>query len=157
MVPSEDRRWTWRLGRIFASLAKKLHYPALVSVPVSAAMLPRVDAVGAGQTLGDAATLVARGTGPLAVIDDDGHPVGVVTRNSLAHALIESGPRASIAFAACGNVVEVAPAACAQEVLELLRAQPDSVAMVVDHGMPVGVLTADQLDSYLQQRTKELS
>ena len=145
------------MGRLFASLAKKLHYPAMASVPVSAAMLSRVPAVGAGHSLADAATLVARGTGPLAVIDDDGHPVGVVTRNSLAHALIEAGPRASIAFAACANVVEVAPAACAQEVLALLRAQPDSVAMVVDHGMPVGVLTAEQLDSYLQQRTKELS
>ncbi len=144
------------MGRLFASLAKKLQYPVAASVPVSAAMLSRVDAVGAGQTLGDAATLVARGTGPLAVIDDDGHPVGVVTRNSLAHALVEAGPRASIAFAASGNVVEVGPSASAEEVLARLRAQPDSVAMVVDRGMPVGMLTAEQLDSYLQ-RTKEIS
>jgi CBS domain containing-hemolysin-like protein len=83
------------------------------------------------------------------VIDDDGRPVGVVTRNSLAHALVEAGPRASIAFASCGNVVEVAPSASAEEVLARLRAQPDSVAMVVDHGMPVGMLTVEQLDGYL--------
>jgi CBS domain-containing protein len=118
-------------------------------------MLTRVDAVNAGQTLGDAATLVARGTAPLAVIDDDGRPVGVVTRNSLAHALTESGPRASIAFASCGNVVEVGPSASAEEVLARLRAQPDSVAMVVDNGSPVGMLTMEQLHGYLTslQRT----
>lgn len=121
-------------------------------------MLSRVDAVGAGQTLGDAATLVARGTGPLAVIDDDGKPVGVVTRSSLAHALVESGPRASIAFASCGNVVEVGPSASAEDVLARLRAQPDSVAMVVDNGSPVGMLTVEQLDRYLASlQCKEIS
>jgi CBS domain-containing protein len=149
MASHHDRTWTWRLGRLFASLAKKLHYPALASVPVSAAMLSRVEAVGSGQTLADAATLVARGTGPLPVLDEDGRPVGVVTRNSLAHALNESGPRASIAFASCGNVIEVSPSASADEVLARLRAQPDSVAMVVDHGSPVGMLTVEQLDCYL--------
>lgn len=159
MVPSEDHSWTWHLGRLFASLAKKLHYPMLASVPVSAAMLSRVDAVGAGQTLGDAATLVARGTGPLVVIDDAGRAVGVVTRNSLAHALTESGPRAPIAFASSGNVVQVGPSASAEDVLARLRAQPDSVAMVVDNGSPVGMLTVEQLDSYLAslQGTKEFS
>lgn len=154
-----DPKLTWRLGRLFASLAKKLHYPALASVPISAAMLSRVDAVGSGQTLGDAATLVARGTGPLAVIDDDGRPVGVVTRDALAHALVASGPRASIAFAACSNVVEVGPSASAEDVLARLRAQPDSVAMVVDNGSPVGMLTVEQLSRYLAslQGIKEIS
>ena len=147
MVSNSDRTWTWRLGRLFAALAKKLHYPA--SVPVSAAMLSRVDAVGASQTLGDAAALVARGTGPLPVIGDDGRPVGVVTRNSLAHALLESGPCASIAFASCGNVIEVGPSASADDVLARLRARPDSIAMVVDNGSPVGMLTVEQLGAYL--------
>lgn len=152
MARNADRTWTWRLGRFLASLAKKLHYPALASVPVSAAMLSRVDAVGADQTLADAATLVARGTGPLPVIDDDGHPVGVVTRHSLAHALAESGPRASIAFASFGNVIQVAPSASAEDVLALLQARPDAVAMVVDKGSPVGMVTADQLADYLAPR-----
>lgn len=152
MSVNADRRWTWRLGRFFASLANKLHYPALASVPVSAAMLSRVAAVGAGQTLEDAATLVARGTGPLPVIDDAGHPVGVVTRHSLAHALVEAGPHAPIAAASHGHVVEVDPWASAAEVLALLRATPDSVALVVDHGAPVGLLTAEQLGGYLAAR-----
>jgi len=149
MRPNTDRRWSWRLGRFFASLATRLHYPALVSVPVSAAVLSRVGAVGADQRLVDAATLVARGTGPLAVIDDRGHPVGVVTRNSLSHALAEAGPDAPISIASNGNVIEVEPGASADEVLARLLDKPDSVALVVDHGSPVGVLTAEQLARYL--------
>lgn len=154
MASNPDRQWTWRLGRLFASLARKLDYPSVPSVPVSAAMLSRVDTVGADKTLGDAATLVARGTGPLPVIDDDGHPVGIVTRNALTHALVESGPRASIAFASCANVIEVAPSASADEVLARLKAQPDSVAMVVDRGAPVGMLTMEQLERYLSTRER---
>jgi CBS domain containing-hemolysin-like protein len=112
-------------------------------------MLSRMDTVGSGQTLADAAQLVARGANSLPVVDDEGRPVGVVTRDALAHALAESGPRASIAFASCANVVAVAPSASADEVLAQLRAHPDSVAMVVDHGDAVGMITVDQLDHYL--------
>jgi len=153
MAWNRDESWRWRLGRVFASLAKKLHYPVPMSMPVSAAILSRVDSVGAGQTLGDAATCMARGTGPLPVIDDDGRPIGVVTRNSLANALVESGPRASIASASCANVIEVDPGAAAEDVLERLRAQPDAIAMVVDSaGSPVGLLTREQLGRYLASR-----
>ncbi len=151
MARNEDRTWTWRLGRLFASLAKKLHYPALATVPVSAAMLSRLEAVTPAQTLGDAAQLVARGTSPLPVIDEDGHPVGVVTRDSLAHALATSGPRASIAGASTGTVVTVEPSASAEEVLAVLREHPDAVAMVVDHGSAVGMITADELALYLDR------
>ena len=151
MVRNSDRTWTWRLGRLFASLAKKLHYPARTTVPVSAAILSRVVSVGSGQTLGDAAQLVARGTGPLPVIDDDGRPVGVVTRDALTHALVASGPRASVAQASSANVVAVESSAAAEDVLEQLRARPDAVAMVVDRGSTVGMITADELERYLDR------
>lgn len=151
MDRNAERTWTWRLGRLFASLAKKLHYPALATIPISAAILSRVAAVNADQTLGDAAQLVARGTGPLPVIDDDGRPVGVVTRGALALALVASGPRGSIAQASSSNVLAVDPSTPAEEVLARLRAWPDAVALVVDRGSPVGMISADELARYLDR------
>ncbi len=148
MRSNQPRRWSWRLGKLFAMLARKLHYPVLASVPVSAAMLSRVDALSPDQTLGDAAQLVARGTGPLPVIDH-GRTLGAVTRDALTHALIESGPRASISAASCVDVVTVDPSTPASEVLAQLRSMPDAVALVVDHGSPVGFVTEDQLSAYL--------
>ncbi len=129
-------------------LAKKLQYPALATVPVSAAMLSRVDAVTPDQTLGDAAQLVARGTGPLPVIDH-GRALGVVTRDALTDALIASGPRASISAASCRDVVTVDPSTPASEVLARLRLVPNSIALVVDHGSPMGFVTEAQLVAYL--------
>jgi CBS domain containing-hemolysin-like protein len=34
-------------------------------------------------------------------------------------------------------------------VLEQLRAAPERVAVVVDHGEPVGLLTVDRIETYL--------
>lgn len=133
---------------MFASLAKKLHYPALATVPVSAAMLHRVETVTPDQTLADVAQICARGSLQVPVIDR-GHALGVVTRDALAHALAESGPRATIAMAEQRRVITVSPSASATEVLELLREHPDAVALVVDHGSPVGLLTAEDLATYL--------
>ena len=138
----------WRLGAVFAALAKKLQYPALATVPVSAAMLHRVPTVTPDQTLADAAQLCVRGNLHVPVIDH-GRALGVVTKDALAHALAESGPSATISMAERRAVFTVPPSASATEVLEHLRAHPDSVALVVDHGAPVGLLTVEQLEDYL--------
>jgi CBS domain-containing protein len=82
---------------------------------------------------------------------DHGRALGVVTRDALAHALAESGPSATIAMAEHRSVVTVSPSASATDVLEKLRAHPDAVALVVDHGAPVGLLTAEQLEDYLER------
>jgi CBS domain-containing protein len=140
----------WRLGAVFAALAKKLQYPALVTVPVSAAMLHRVETVTPDQTLADAAQLCARGNLHVPVIDR-GRALGVVTKDALAHALAESGPGATISMAEQMSVFTVPPSASATEVLEHLRAHPDAVALVVDHGSPVGLLTVEQLEDYLER------
>lgn len=139
-----------RLGAVFAALAKKLQVPALATVPVSAAMLHRVETVSPDQTIADAAQLCVRGTQHVPVVDR-GIALGVVTKDALAHALAESGPRATIAVAERRGVITVSPSASATEVLELLRAHPEAVALVVDHGSPVGLLTAEQLEDYLHR------
>lgn len=149
MQRARQQRWTWRLGRFLATVAKKLQYPALATVPVSAAMLSRVSAVTPDQTLEDACQqLVSLRVTQLPVIDH-GRALGVVTRDAVAHALEEAGPRGTISMAERREVVQVDPSEPAADVLAKLRLHPDAIALVVDHGAPVGLLTADELASYL--------
>jgi predicted transcriptional regulator len=149
MSRDRNQRWTWRLGRFLASVAKKLQYPALATVPVSAAMLSRVSAVSPDQTLEDACQqLVALRVTQMPVIDH-GRALGVVTRDAVAHALAEAGPRGTISMAETREVIQVNPSDPAADVLAKLRAHPDAVALVVDHGAPVGLLTVDELANYL--------
>ena len=133
---------------MFATLARKLQYPALATIPVSAAMLHRVETVSPDQTLADVAQICARGMASVPVVEH-GRALGVVTRDAIAQALAESGPRATIAMAEQRRVITVPPSASATEVLEQLRAHPDAVALVVDHGAAVGLLTAEDLADYL--------
>ena len=111
-------------------------------------MLHRVPTVTPDQTLADAAQLCMRGSVPVV---SHGRALGVVTKDALAHALAESGPGATIAMAEQRGVITVGPSASATEVLDYLRAHPDTVALVVDHGAPVGLLTAEQLEDYLDR------
>ncbi len=148
------RRWSWKLGELFASLAKKLKYPALASVPVSAAMLSRVDAVSPEQPLEVAAQLLVGGRHAQLPVIDHGRPIGVITRDDVATALQSSGPNTLVAAACCHNVLSVEPGDSLSDVLEQLRALPDAVAIVLDHGAPVGLLTFEHLAAYLAQSKK---
>ncbi len=144
-----EKSWTWRLGRFLATMAKRLQYPALASVPVSAALLSRVNTISPDQTLEDACQqLVALRVSQLPVIDH-GRALGVVTRDAVAHALAEAGPRGTISMAETRQVVQVDPSEPAAEVLAKLRQHPDAIALVVDHGSPVGLVTAGELAAYL--------
>ena len=70
------------------------------------------------------------------------------TRAAVTDALQAAGPHALVTAAASRHVVTVAPSDALGDVLDQLRASPDSVALVVDHGLPVGVLTEDSLVAY---------
>ncbi len=149
------RRVSWRLGkladgamRVFARLAKRLKYPALATVPVSAAMLQRVETVDAGEPLANVARLFVAGRVAELPVVDHGALIGVLTRDAVAHALASAGPDASVGQAECRNVFIVAPSDSLVDVLARLRATPDAVALVVDHGAPVGLLTAERLAAY---------
>ena len=122
---------------------------AIAGVPVSAAMLRRVEAVTPEQPLEDAASLLVRGGLQQLPVIDHGKPVGVITRGDVATALAHAGPEATVATAQQHAIVEVSPGDSLDSVLEQLRLQPDSVALVIDHGLPVGVLTADHLAAYV--------
>ncbi len=84
------------------------------------------------------------GLNQLPVIDH-GEPVGVITRSDVATALAHAGPTRPSPSAPQHDVVMVSPGDSLDSVLDRLREEPDSVALVIDHGLPVGVLTAEHL------------
>jgi len=122
---------------------------SIAGVPVSAAMLRRVEAVSSNQPLEEAAALLQRGGLNQLPVIDDGNPVGVITRSDVASALAHAGPTATVADAPQHKVIMVSPADALDAVIDRLRAEPDSVAIVVDRGTRVGVVTAETLAQYL--------
>lgn len=148
--------WAARLGeladvtlRMCSAIVRRLERARSSNVPVSAAMLSPVDAVSPEQPLEEIAQLfVAGGASQLPVLDH-GTPIGVVTRDRVAAALRASGPRATVRTATSRRVVMVSPGDSVADVLDRLRAQPEAVALVCDHGAPVGLLTTEHLTAYL--------
>ena len=131
-------------------LGKRLGRPALATVPVSAVMLSRVDTVSAEQPLEDVAQLlVAKRCVQLPIIEDD-YLVGVVTRDDIAQGLARSGPHAPVGEAPRHEVITVTPSDSLADVLGKLREQPGAVAVVIDRGSPVGLLTVDKLVAYVE-------
>lgn len=125
---------------------------AIAGVPVSAAMLRRVAMLSPEAPLEDAASLLlAQEHVP---VIDHGTPVGVITRGDVATALAHAGPHATVSEAPHHDVVTVAPADPLDSVLDRLRQDPDAVAVVVDDGEPVGLLTAHALQAYVEMHPK---
>jgi CBS domain-containing protein len=123
-------------------------------VPVSAAILTRVVAVRPEQTLDEAAQLLVSGRHDLLPVVDRGEPVGVITRQDVAAGLARVGPHGPIAAAPSHHVVTVVPSDSLAHVLERLHEMPDAVAVVIDHGGPVGVLTEATLIAYLDEAAR---
>lgn len=132
-------------------LARRIGYPALATVPVSAVILNRLDTVSVEQPLEDVAQLLVGGRRAQVPVVDHGKPVGVVTRDDLALAVQALGPRAPVAELPRRGVVTVSPADSLGVVYVQLRARPDAVAVVVDRGAPVGVITYEHLLAYLER------
>ncbi|HTR50776.1 MAG TPA: site-2 protease family protein [Kofleriaceae bacterium] len=127
---------------------------ALSGVPVSAAMLRRVETVTPEESVEDAASILLGGQTEVPVIDH-GQPVGALTRDDVANALSSAGPSTRVATAHQHAIVTVDPSDPLDGVLDRLRTSPGAVAVVVDHGTPVGLVTAESLAAYaeMHQRT----
>jgi predicted transcriptional regulator len=107
--------------------------------------------VGVDQPLEDAAQLlVANRYREVPVIEND-TPVGVMTRADIALGLERSGPHGQVGDAPRHDVVVVAPSDSLADVLARLRESPDAIAVVIDHGAPVGLLTVDRLVAYAKR------
>lgn len=145
------------LAKLMSAASRKLHSvsrhlgaPALTTIPVSAAMLTALPVIKPEQPLADVAQLFLGGRNHELAVVDDGHPVGVVTRDDVAAGLEQCGPRASVAETPQHDVLTVTPSDSLVDVFDQLRASPHAVAVVVDHGEPVGLLTFEKLAAYLR-------
>jgi CBS domain-containing protein len=136
---------------MLSRVARRLGYPALATVPVSAVMLNRVDTVSVEQPLEDVAQLLVSGRHSEVPVVDGDRPVGVVTKDDLAVAVKELGPHAPVAHVPHRVVLAVSPSDSLEDVLDQLCDEPDAVAVLIDHGAPVGVLTFEHLLEYLDQ------
>lgn len=120
-------------------------------MPVSAAILTRVVAVRPEQPLDEVAQLFTSGRHDLLPVVDHGEPIAVISRQDVATGLARVGPHAPVAAAPSHHVVTVMSTDPLAHVLERLQETPDSVAVVLDHGGPVGLLTEENLIAYLDQ------
>ena len=133
-------------------VARRLGAPAaLASVPVSAVILNRLTTVSVEQPLEDVAQLLVAGQRSEVPIVDGDRPVGVVTRDDLAAGVQELGPHALVAQLPHREVLTVSPSDSLADVYVRLREDPDAVAVLVDHGALVGVVTYEHLLEYLGQ------
>jgi Zn-dependent protease/CBS domain-containing protein len=120
---------------------------ALAGVPASAAMLGRIDSVRADEPLATAAGLLMHHGGSAIPVVQDGAPIAALTREDIAAGLAAAGPEAPVTAAPAHQVVTIAPSEPLDQVLE--RLESDVIAVVVDQDVPVGVLTAEQLASFV--------
>lgn len=158
--PSSSRwsRWVVQLTgsaiSALSSVARRWGAPTLLGVPVSAAILSRVTAVSPQQPLDEVAQLLVAGRHTMLPVVDHGKPVSVISRSDVAQAVAVVGPHAPVASAHAHTVITVAPGDSLAHVLERLQATPDSVAVVVDRGAPVGVLTTESVTAYLDDAAR---
>lgn len=140
-------RWAVRgLGAI----AHRLD-PVLATIPVSAVMLSRMQTLDAHQSLEDAAYLFVGGRTQCVPVIEHGAAVGVVTRSDVEQGLARSGPTSLVGAAPQHDAVQVSPSDSLTDVMGKLRERPDAVAIVVDHGQPVGLLTFERLVEYVER------
>jgi predicted transcriptional regulator len=139
-----------KLAACLARVSRRLGPPALASVPVSAVMLSRLETVSTEQPIEDVVQLLVGGRHDQLPLVADGAVVGVVTRDDVATGLRESGPHAPLAAAPRHDVVIITPSDTLGDVFHRLRAAPDAIGLVVDHGAPVGLLTYDHLVEYIE-------
>ena len=120
---------------------------ALAGVPASEAMLGNVDVVRADEPLATAAGLFVHHGGAAIPVVQDGTPVAALTREDVAIGMDTVGPEASVADAPHHDVVTIGPAEPLERVYD--RLAPDKIAIVVDEDALLGLVTAEQLASYV--------
>lgn len=120
---------------------------ALAGVPASAAMVGYVDVVRADEPLATAAGLFVHHGGVAIPVVRDGAPIGALTREDVAAGIDAAGPDAPVTAAPRHEVVTIAPSDPLDGIFDRLGA--GAVAVVVDEDEPIGLVTAEQLASYV--------
>jgi predicted transcriptional regulator len=146
------RRTSWKLGSMFGAIAKRLGGP---SIPISAVILARstpTAAVTPEQSIEDVAQMLVAGRISEMPVIDHGVALGMITRSAVGETLEHDGPHTPVGLVALSDVVVVNPDAALDDVREQLEDHPGAVALVIDHGAPVGMVTREELDAFLVER-----
>jgi predicted transcriptional regulator len=113
------------------------------------AMCAKIHAVRPEDSLGEAAQwLVETGQHPLPIVDH-GRTVGVLTRCDVATGIKHAGAGARVSTAPHHGAIVVAPRDSVEGVAAQLSHQPDAIAVVMDGEAAVGILTSEQLATYV--------
>lgn len=137
---------------MFGAIAKRLGGP---SIPISAVILARSTpraAVTPEQSIEDVAQMFIAGKVSEMPVIDHGVALGVLTRSAVGDSLEHDGPQTPVGLVALSDVVVVEPDAALDDVIHKLEDNPGAVALVIDHGAPVGMVTREELDAYVEER-----
>jgi Zn-dependent protease/predicted transcriptional regulator len=122
---------------------------ALVDAPVSAAMNRHVETITPDRPLEEAAELmVSRGQEQLAIVEH-GEPIGVLTRHDVAAGLTSNGGNLRVGAAPHHDAIKVSPDTPLERVFDQLVETPEAVAVVVDDGHPIGIVSPEQLATFV--------
>ncbi|MEP6860345.1 MAG: CBS domain-containing protein [Deltaproteobacteria bacterium] len=129
-----------------------MHLHALVAgTPVRKAMITELDPLDAELPIETAAErMLARGL-EVAPIVRAGVPIGIVTSSDVAGLLALKGVAARVGTIA-HPVPVLGPEDLVEHALDDLEQVPDQTALVCEHGVLVGMLTADQVAAYAAMR-----
>ena len=120
-------------------------------VPVTAAMMTQFATLTPDEHV-DAAveTLLHTRQGEFPVVDGDGRPLGVLTRNDLVRALKTRGPQGRVADAMTASIPTIDKSRCLDEAFRLLQEKSLPAVGVVDaSGRLVGLVTSETIGEML--------
>jgi stage IV sporulation protein FB len=116
-------------------------------VPVTAAMITQFGTLTPDTTI-DAAIEILMHTsqGEYPVVDAQGRPVGVLSRNDMIHALKEHGPAARVGDAMTVPFLTVSNRSCLEEPIRMLQEKSVPAVGVVDaSGAVIGLITTETI------------
>ena len=120
-------------------------------IPVTAAMMTQFATLTPDEHI-DAAieTLLHTSQGEFPVVDDTGHPIGVLARNELIRALKERGPNGRVADAMTQGIPIISKSRCLDEAFrELQEKSVPAVAVVDAAGRLAGLVTSETIGEML--------
>lgn len=128
-----------------AELAAVQLQAKLAGLKAADAMVATFQSLESDTPISEAMELSARGFQRDFPVRSGGQVVGVLSRESLLSAAKRDGDHAPVSHAIEGRLTSVEAATPLAAVLELMRANHVSAAVVVDHGELAGLLTADSV------------
>jgi Zn-dependent protease/CBS domain-containing protein len=120
-------------------------------VPIGAAMMTEFARLPPDAHVDEAVqTLLRTSQGEFPVVDVDGRPVGLLTRNDLIRALKQLGPEARVSEAMTATIPTIGHRTCLEDAFRLLQEKSSPAVGVVDAGgRLIGLVTSETVGEML--------